>query len=417
MVTAVKRLQLVESALQQIGYLEDTNVAILVRDRAAQLRADVIEIVEDSWNALIEVNPDEKLVSLHETVERVGPIDIADAVEAQTTLGVLEDRINTFYHNFDKVILTPRFEVATDGATAAISVSSDDIMVSGRNPDHSPTMLFADLHHIIDYLNTRLPPSITAHLSRILVPAVIQRLISTWLIASVPSSLEALPQFQEILGLALTFEEYLQSIGWTDRGELQDWVQRAPRVWLTKRKETSLDSVRRVLGKGHWAMKTVERTETQMVRKDEMIGANGADDAWNQNWDSDEEDKTQKLAPVKKSVEDEDVSGWGFDEDEGTAENPIAVDDDEDDAGAAWGWGDDENENGEAKAGKPELPQKSPKRPRRTDTHEDLKHSKQSAREESVTLKESYTVTAMPDAILEIVRRVLDDTMALTSEE
>jgi centromere/kinetochore protein ZW10 len=341
-------------------------------------------------------------------------IDIHVVVDAFTKLQLLEKAIDVLYQNFDSIILNSRLTLAADRTTAAISVSGDDIEVSGRNPDIGAQHLFVDLNIIIEYLSTRLPPSVSTPLSRILMPSLTSRLISTWLASSVPPSLEGMREYQEILALAVRLEEDIESIGWTAEGELLDWVERAPRVWLTRRREASLDSVRSILRRGFGKVKCVERVETQTVtQKEGLFGNNGGPDIWSENW-SDEENEKPQVQLVNPSTEDEeDVSAWGLDvdvdveSDRPDISRPPATKDDDDEIGEAWGWGDDGSDGS--------LP--NPDETKETRGTGETGNGAETRPDREVTLRETYNITAIPEFVLEIISKVVDDAETLTLPE
>jgi len=337
-------------------------------------------------------------------------------VNALDKLQLLEKTIDILYQRFDSLILSPRLNLATDGTTAAISASGDNIQAVGRNQDLSVQHLFRDLNVIIEYLSARLPQSISILLSQILLPSLIPRLISTWLSSSVPPSLEGIREYQDILALAVKLEEDIESVGWTAKGELSDWVERAPRVWLTRRREVSLNSVRTILSRGFGKVRSVERVETQtMSRKEEIINdsGGGGGDSWNEGWSDDENEKPQ-AQEVKPSTEgEEDVSAWGLDVDlevEGDPQEalgPPVTEGDKGDAGDAWdawGWGDDGNIE----------PTPSPSGTKDTG---DVGNGAGYEMDREVILKETYNITAIPEAILETIEKVVDDAETLSLPE
>jgi centromere/kinetochore protein ZW10 len=341
-------------------------------------------------------------------------LDIHAVVDALTKLRLLEKSIDVLYQSFDSIILSPRLNLAADRTTAAILVSGDDIQVVGRNPDISVQHLFKDLNVIIEYLSTRLPPSVSTPLSQILLPGLIPRLISTWLSSSVPPSLEGMQEYREMLALAVKLEEDIETVGWTANGELLDWVNQAPRVWLTRRREASLDSVRSILSRDFGKTKSVERVETQTVmRKEEIFNDNGGGDNWNEGWSDEENEKSQAQEMKPPTEGEEDVSAWGLDVDvevEGDSQEtsgPTTTDGGEADVGDAWdawGWGDD----GSAEPGPS---------PGRTKETGEVGNGVGGKMDREVTLKETYNITAVPEAILETIRKVIDDAETLTLPE
>jgi centromere/kinetochore protein ZW10 len=386
--------------------------------------------VSDYWDALIEVNRGEGRITIrNEFQSQYGDpclralvdvfaespefplIDVHAIVDALTKLRLLEKTIDVLYQSFDSIILSPRLTLATDRTAAAISVSGDDVQVSGRDPNIGVQHLFEDLNVIIEYLSTRLPPSVSTPLSQILMPSLTSRLISTWLAWSVPPSLEGMQEYREILALAVKLEEDVEAVGWMGKGELLDWVARAPRVWLTRRREASLDGIRGILSRGFGEIRSIERSETQaMTRKEELFSSNGQGDVWSEDW-SDEDNEKQQVQHTKLSAEDEeDVNAWGLDvdveveSDHQEVSKPVVTGDDDDDVGEAWGWGDDGNDEA--------LPD-----PGIAKEAAEVGNGAGTKTDREVTLKETYHITAIPESVLEIVKKVVDDAETLSLPE
>ncbi len=329
-------------------------------------------------------------------------------VVALTKLGLLNTQINEFFQGFDKIILTPRLTVGSDNTAAALSVTADDIQVTGRLPNADVKILFDDVDSIINYLSTRLPPTIAVPLSEQLMRRLISQLISDWLLPSVPSSLDGMLEFQEILAQVLRLADVVESVGWHGKTDLLDWVDQAPRIWLTKRRETSLDKVRILLSRGLGRAKKVERIETEIVApEDEMFHGKSEDD-WNAEW-SDGEDSRKAMTSSSKKGEEDEASAWGLDDEldvgETAGKSAQVLGNDEDEAEDAWGWGDekaeDESQHKTTKANKVRA---------RSNGH--ASHTaRQSQRE--LTLKEVYSITALPEAMLEIIAQVVSDAETL----
>ena len=112
---------------------------------------------------------------------------------------------------------------------------------------------------------------------------------------------------------------------------------------------------------------------------------------------------------------DADASAWGLDDDaeaedaEAKSENGTKDDPEEEDADA-WGWGDDD---ATAEAEEPDN-----KSPAKSSAKEPVqkhgrKPSKGQPSERELTLRETYSVTAIPDAIMEMVVQIVSDAQAL----
>lgn len=278
---------------------------------------------------------------------------------------------------------------------------------------------------ILDFLNTRLPKTICLPLSEVLLPSLINDVTDVWLNACVPIRIDEMPFFQQVLDRVSKLADQIDALEWSaDANALREWVQSAPRTWLAKRRETALGAVRSLLFTKLKERNVVERFETQMVSKgDALIGANdgASDDAWDTAWEEEEPESsstnTKAAAHSQLTEDDDDLSAWDVEDeqpdqvieagvkaakDTGANDND---DNDNDDDADAWGWGDEEQaaqEDTKAEVEKEVQQSSAGKTPPKAST------------EREVTLKETYTVTAVPDGILEIIEHCILDAETLT---
>ena len=332
-------------------------------------------------------------------------------VVALTKLGLLNTKINDLFQGFDKIILAPRLTLGPDNTAAAVSIIADDIRITGRLPNADIKVLFEDIESIIDFLSTRLPPTIAAPLSELLMPSLTSQLISDWLLPSVPSSLDGMLEFQTILAHVLRLADVVDSVGWNGKPDLLDWVEQAPRIWLAKRRETSLDKVRILLSRGLGLVKQVERIETEVVAsEDDIVHGKGGENDWNAEW-SDGEDNRKPTTSSSNKEEEDVASAWGLDDESEVNETAgqsahVSGDNVEDQAQDEWGWGDEKGQDGPVQQKGTEVNRVAP----RSNGH--ASHPpRQSQRE--LTLKEVYSITALPEAMLEVIVQVVSDAETL----
>lgn len=280
----------------------------------------------------------------------------------------------------------------------------------------------------------KIPQDLINTMSSVLLPEILPKITKVWLDSAVPSSLEEMDRFQQVIAAAKQFHSTLKSLGFSNLGDLQEWADSAPRVWLSKRREAALDSVRTKLSEGLGTTKSVERAEKQLVSKSEgkQLAANRAvadddDHGWDTAWDDggDEENKTAmdddtKAAPTAAPTaavaaaadEDDGADAWGAwgDDDAGEPEekketmesNEKDRQDDDDDAADAWGaWGDDANE-GHGEEG--------------TETATKIAQPSKEPETRELTLKETYNITSMPQPVLDLIFAIVEDGAALTQD-
>lgn len=166
----------------------------------------------------------------------------------------------------------------------------------------------------------------------------------------------------------------------------------------------------------------MERVETQVIsREDEVFAADAKVDDWDAGWDDGDETGQAKAASNGHSQnEEEDVSAWGFDEDEmeegkpseGHNEEPRTNDEEHD--GEAWGWG-DENDNPDSPQSVKQPTPKAAEAPKKNG--DAILAAQQAPTEREVTLREMYNITALPEQILETIVHVVEDAESLARSE
>ena len=318
----------------------------------------------------------------------------------------------------DQVIIAPRLSEQSD-SIRAILVQGRTVRVLGRLVDKSIEKLFSDVRAIVEFLDSYLPQSVVRSLSEELMTSLVSRLLNGPLVLSVPPDLDGIPTFQTTLQNVLGFVKFLKSRSWRGQQDLIKWTENAPKVWLARRSESSLHSIRQLLKRGLGNPRAVERVEIQMVtRRDEMFTGSGNQDEWDAGWSDDgdgggsETARVDKTRPTSREEdEEEDTSAWGFDDDPEEEKGDIVSHTDADatanadDGGEAWGWGDDDNVN----------PSTSPNhlttanyKASQSNGH-GMQASPHKRSEREYTLRETYHITALPEQILEIIIQAVDD--------
>ncbi|KAF2090490.1 WD40 repeat-like protein [Saccharata proteae CBS 121410] len=418
------------AVLGQLGPFQSSRAVEVLRRRANQLRSDMVQSATERWSQLLVVDTGDKAVTIKE-----GEIDTT--VEALSRLDALDSAIIRFQKQFDHAIMKPRLTVGHLGGHAEVAVNGDTIKIQAGDKSTSVVDAVEDVRRAFEFLSGRLPTYIAVPVSETLVPSVADRLTSIWLDPSIPSSLDELAAFQEVLFKVSNVAGAIQELGLNGGQALQQWVERAPRNWLARRKEAALASVRLLCHQGVRNKKQVERVETQTVsRGDVMIGGDDTHEDWDA-WDAGESDapteepETKEAEPedaLEEEEEDVDASAWGIeDEDADTEaategqheheetaktteheEKPKPSGEDEDE-GEAWGWGDEDTEMHDGSASEATKSAHEQHQPPRTNGNA----QKAPVEERELTLREAYTVTAIPDAIMDIIKQVVSDAEAL----
>ena len=413
---AIERLEDVHGAFKSLGRFGNTRVVAVLKGKEAQMRKAIIDVLTESWNGLLDVDAVNNKVSLKDTIERQTTIEVNAVVEQLKKLGLLDKFVTQFNRDFDKTILSHRLIIGQDQVVTAFDIQGDDLQLTGRVNDGSVKATLEDIHRIAEYLSTRLPPSIVLPLSAKLMPTIASRLIKDYLLPAVPTSTDSVQDFQENLSYVLGLVEYLDELGWTGQNQLVEWVDRSAEIWLAKQKENAIAKVQRLFPKQVKIKKKVERVETQVITKgDALHPAQDVQDEQENDWGADWGEEDEAKEDKAPEVEEEDLSAWGLEEDEpvanttsesNTHEKEPADEEDAEDWGGDWG----EDEDAKS-APSPQAHTKSP--PRKTNGQP----AQQPPTEQHVTLRETYTVTAIPDSIIEIIQQVIADVETLNKPE
>ncbi|KAF2684831.1 hypothetical protein K458DRAFT_301641 [Lentithecium fluviatile CBS 122367] len=412
---ALERLEDADGAFKRLGPFENTRAVGLLKTRSGELRHAIVENVTESWNALITVDTAEKKVTLKDEIEREATVHIGTVVDALTKLGILDNFIARLARDLDTAIISPRLSIDADQIVSALTIEGDEAQAVGAVSDVSVKAALEDIQAISEYLSTRLPPTIAVPLSEKLVPAIASRLITKWLLPAVPLSTNGVLEFQETLSLVLGLVEFFDELEWSGQNRLTDWVDKSAEIWLATQKEASIAQLQRILPKQAQQKKMVERVETQILSKgDAMLGGQeDNEEDWGADW-GEEEAAPEEANPLTEEVEEEDVSAWGIDDDEpqeaekdAIADKPEQTEDDVDDWGADW---DDENS-------KPAPSEPAPKTTTNPNANGAASTSQKATATREVTLRETYTVTAIPDSILEIILQVIAEVETLNSPQ
>ena len=342
-------------------------------------------------------------------------LDLDATARSLTMLNVFDQALDPFCEAIDELLISPRLEIRSDGSVGMLEIENETVSCSARSTDLSAEALFSELQSLVEFLRIRLPTTISDPLAHSLIPHLTSRIVATWLTAAVPDDLAGLESFQDTVHRAQGFGNFLESARWPGKSDIDQWASQIPNLWTRKRQEYCLGKVRRLLSKGLTSTKTVERSETQILPgDDEVFAANGGADDWNAGWSDEEDASSSKVNKAARedakdaSDEDEDVGAWGLD-----AGQPDKVgtenqkhEPDEDDGAEAWGWGDEDD--GSPTSTRPGLAQDPP-----ISSKPNNPSIPKLSAEREITLRETYTISNLPQELLEIIVNVISESESL----
>jgi centromere/kinetochore protein ZW10 len=283
--------------------------------------------------------------------------------------------------------------------------------LSHQNP--TLDVVFNFVFSLIQFIHSSLRKKVQLAIVGSLFPDVITLLLDEWVNPSLPNDISELDKLEGIKRQVDLILDQLKTFKWPGHTELQTWKDQLNRTWLNQRKSASLDSVRKALASAKGGLRQVERVEKQMMAAQAQVHHHDPEEDnvdWDASWEEEEKQKVASPTAAKSTNDnEEDASGWGFDDDDDTTEN-VAEDNkkqapEDDDAGDAWGWGDDEQEEQKTQ-------EDSSPTTKRTNGSK-----KEPVTEEEVVLREHYSITEVPDHLLEIIGRDIADAQALQATE
>jgi centromere/kinetochore protein ZW10 len=374
----------------------------------------------------------------------------------------VDERMEQLWHNLDAAVVSPRMD-ATRSNVPGIKVEGEVLELAG-SADGSAESLLSDLEQILTFVAQKLPADLLEPLANVMMGDIISKLTREWLNPAVPSGLKDLDKFHALVSKMKDFCETLQHSGFTGLEQIQDWATKAPTIWLEKCRETSLDSVRVNLAGGIGQSKRVEKIERHMVSIAEgkelsrtgagaVADTNDWGEGWGEAWDDDKaEDKNEPAPQANDQKEvpggDDDDAGdaWGWDDNEDTnkdanekqEEKPVEKETaeavDGDDGADAWGWGDNDDANGNANQTvetkkDAEAPDEDDgadawgwgddgdgPAPAPTSAAQKRRPSKAKDETRELIFKETYSISSMPEPVLELIFSILEDGAALTRD-
>lgn len=433
----LEALNILAGAWDYIGSIpahEVTTPMSLLNQRSFKLKDEIHDTFNNAWGKLVNFDTEAGCLTVNDVTH--GGIDMPQAMTVIEAYKEREHRLRKLYEQLDEVIIKPRV-LLTNGILHSVVVEGNTIYSSREPASLLIKDLFLDLEKIVHFIADNFPPEWAKSLSVIMMPKLTTLVKETWLESSVPVSLEDMTNFRKTIAIVQVFAETIKKLGWDGDSDLHEWVESAPRLWVAKRRETSLDYIRRQLPRGLGNTRQVERTETQIITEleEEQIVPNDdnaavnedEDPAWDAAWSDDGKGPEQKpehkpstavsVSEAPASSSSSSAQPWTAGlakQDSPTQQKEAAPVDEEDDGADAWGWGDDEEELKPAEepaAPAPEPPQPSPPRT------EPVSPPPRKNSQREVTLTEQYTISLMPDPVFKTIVDIIEDGVILTREE
>lgn len=416
---ALDRLYEVEAGLVVLRPYETSQSVDLLTQRATKMKRDLIEDVWKDVDDFIQVENSTSTITINEEMnEKNGKstVSLNSMLAICSRLTLVDSVVERLCRDLDNVILKPRLGAENNAQVPRIERNENKLRAGSKKPNTGALDALDDMVTTASFFHDLLPSEVSVALSEVLMPTMLSYLLSSWLPSSMPLSVERTDELEVLLTRTSQFAKDLADIGWTGQRLLNDWVDAAPRHWISRRREFSLASVRTILSKQTKLSKTVERVETQTVSRDDAIApTDGSHEDWDAGW-SDEESKSTKAdsVVVSKPAEDEaeETSAWEVeDEDDVAPTSPKkstvpslkANEPEADDEGNAWGWTEGDTSS-------------TPASPVAVRSAAPLPQTRRKSNgQKQLTLRETYTTTLVPESLFELIAALIHDSETLRS--
>lgn len=404
---AIDGLQSIDEAIGKDTFFSNTNVMSILSIELARFRQEIEEAVRLRWGEQLKIDRQKGEFNV---LTDEGADSLEYTITSLSRLGLLASVNDRLQRDLISAIIDPILLPRKGRTSYGVTIMENGIHVNPQPSEATVAETLDRVTSVLNYLREKLPSSVSTSFSPSFIQAVSSKAITGWLSSEIPTDLDGLGEFEKTLDHVLQFTRTIESWGWSGQEELVSWVNQAPRLWLTRRRVDSLDSVRKVLAASKGTTKRVERVEKEKVSQAEGALLENATDDWDASWDDEKEEAQPEEMSNTQPQEDEDLDAWGLDEEEQEASKDEAnqqttTSTEDDDADDAWGWGDDDEEKGDQN--QPAQASLEPKQANGGETG-------QAPSPREVTLTEVYTVTDIPDSVLRIIQQQIADSKDIT---
>jgi protein transport protein DSL1/ZW10 len=421
--TVYQRLKAAENMLADDNLLELATVLREIQDQTSRLQGPRARTVIAEYSKDLHTRTRRRLEDIllesvtvaHHTGQlsveiQASSLSNPSGADLMTALGVLEatDGVCEAVAEELDTIITHGLATRKSRFLAAHQVEEQIFTVTTSSSQPSIQQILSFSSDLVSFLRGSLPEALFKQVSQRLGSRLASMLVTDWLTPAIPSSLDELDRLDTIGADVAGVIKVMERCGWPNGDSLQQWTRQAPRMWIGKRKADALDAVRKAFVISSGNLHQVERVERQTVQHSHNEASDPAEEAsddWNTGWDDEE-----KSANTPKKDAEDDTSGWGFDDDEVDEQNDPAngrdtgKPDDDRDTEDAWGWGDDDTENTKEESGTGTPKSKANGDQRKVPTPEEM------------VLTELYSITDIPDYLLEGIGRDIQDGLRLREE-
>ena len=403
---AYDTLKSLEGMLPTFGAVEKTNAFELVHQRIQDLKERIVEQARELLRSSISVERTKRQLSVRRDIQTGAG---QDAVSLSFSLGLLREEMRRLSKEIEIAIIGPVLAHETMSTCSNyVETASDTLVVLATDAQAAHDNVIQNIVRIMTFIKAKIPSPADELLGEMVTPFVIAHLVSQRLPAALPTSPVDGDQVQKLMSQVRDLANVLDP-SWAGSEELQRWVDNIPKSWLAKRRDYAIDVVRHLVSERLNERKTIEHVETQVVSADDVIIQKEAvqADEWDEHWgDNAEEEHAHKQAESQPEVHgegEEDWGAWDADESESTTTHINGASRVKSPTGENEGEGWDDWDEQKPKSSSP-----SPAKPSKdSDVNGGGTSYEQSTRE--ITLRETYTTTALPDELYSTITTLIAD--------
>ncbi|KAB8305171.1 hypothetical protein EYC80_004461 [Monilinia laxa] len=304
---ALQSLDVAGNKMSEIPADRTVRAMRLLDARYYGLKNSINEQLSAIRKSLICVHPGEGSITIHKELD-----GISTSLE-DVSIGLMRFKeLDTFgkelWDKLNESIVQRRTGLESTFLLFKISIENNTLRITEERADSTIKSLFLDILKIIRFLDQNLPKPMVESLSAAMMPDLSEVIIGTWLESSVPTSLNDMVDYQKALAQTSEFAETLESLKWPGADGFHDWVAGAPKIWLTKKRETALDSIRNALALGVGQILEAKRVEMRMVTRDDGVHVASSGETVKDDWgwgDEEEEEETQPVIRHRASFDEE----------------------------------------------------------------------------------------------------------------
>ncbi|KAH8754433.1 hypothetical protein BGZ57DRAFT_933673 [Hyaloscypha finlandica] len=407
-VEALFKLEAAWTAISDLP-LEKTVRAVRILDaKCFDQRRYIHDKFTNVWNGLIRVDFDQRSVTINKDLPDQGT-NLDQAVIGLKAFKELETAANKLWMDLDEIIIKPRTNLPLNGKQGSlytIQIEQNRLSRGDGTTDHHIKSVFNDIEAIVRFLVDNLPFEFIEPLSKAMMPTLVRRILDMWLDTAVPATLEDMVDYQKVLAQVHEFADNLDKLKWPGVEGLHDWVANAPKIWLSKKRESALDWTRNQFSLGLGMPQLAERIEKRMVAREDreniITTGTAVTQDWDAAWESDGEtveDHSEGSGRNRSSLEEERQVNKVF------APPPDEVDD----AADAWGWGDDDAAEPVESEPEPAYVAVNQKQP--------LVAKRLAPEVREMTISEKYWTTSLPQPVYKTVTTIYEEGAKLTQPE